>query len=401
VIGELALTLVLLVGAGLLIKSFLRLLAVELGYDPKNLLTMMIPLDDAKYPPGSPQVKAFYREALTSVEAIPGVKAAATVSGLPLTGRPIGRSVAIEGHPPVPGWQNPIVEASEVSPDYFRAMGMRLLAGRGFTEQDDENAPRVIVINETLASRHFGGEYPIGKRILYGPLHNEVAHTIIGVASDVRRYGLEVEVFPEIYEPYLQNPQLPGFITLAVRTAGDPLNWANDVRQRIWAIEADQPIIKAMTMEQRRFRIRGAGVGYHRRLRRHFVFGQPARARDRHSDGLRRASWRCVANDGQSGNAIDADRRGAGSDVSFKPYISDREPTLQRQGDRSGDLCEHYFAPGHRRPHLHLHPGEKGDEGRSDDCSPVRMIVLQLTQNVCGVNDMAAGLIPRRPNRNR
>jgi predicted permease len=251
VIGELALTLVLLVGAGLLIKSFLRLLVVELGYDPKNLLTMMIPLDDAKYPPGSPQVKAFYREALTSVEAIPGVKAAATVSGLPLTGRPIGRSVAIEGHPPVPGWQNPIVEASEVSPDYFRAMGMRLLAGRGFTEQDDENAPRVIVINETLASRHFGGEYPIGKRILYGPLHNEVAHTIIGVASDVRRYGLEVEVFPEIYEPYLQNPQLPGFITLAVRTAGDPLNWANDVRQRIWAIEADQPIIKAMTMEQR------------------------------------------------------------------------------------------------------------------------------------------------------
>jgi len=248
VIGELALTLALLAGAGLLIKSFLRLLAVAPGYDPENLLTMILPLDEAKYQTGSPQLKSFHREALARIQAIPGVKAVATGSGLPLAGRPGGVFLNIEGREPVHGWSRPIVEVSNISPDYFRVMGMRLRAGRGFTEQDNKNAPGVVIINETLARRYFSGEDPIGKRIFYG--NRPTMYTIVGVASDVKRFGLEAEVLPEIYEPYSQ-VEYGGFMRFAVRTDGDPLDLAATVRRQIWAIDADQPIINVMTMEQR------------------------------------------------------------------------------------------------------------------------------------------------------
>jgi putative ABC transport system permease protein len=248
VIGELALTLALLAGAGLLIKSFLRLLAVAPGYDPENLLTMTLPLDETKYPTGSPRLKSFHQEALARIQAIPGVKAVATGSGLPLTGRPGGVFLRIEGRELAPGWSQPIVEVSNISLDYFRVMGMRLSAGRGFMEQDNTNAPRVVIINETLARRYFSGEDPIGKQIFYGK--SPTRYTIVGVASDVKRFGLEAEVLPEIYEPNSQ-VEYGGAMKLAVRTAGDPLDLAAAVRRQIWAIDADQPIIDMMTMERR------------------------------------------------------------------------------------------------------------------------------------------------------
>jgi putative ABC transport system permease protein len=250
VIGELALTLALLAGAGLLIKSFLRLLAVDPGYDPENLLTMILPLDGAKYQTGSPQLKSFHQEALARIQATPGVKAVATGSGLPLTGRSGGAFLNIEGREPVPGWSQPIVEVSDISPDYFRVMGMRLRAGRGFMEQDNKNAPRVVIINEILARRYFSGEDPIGKRIFYGNRPNQPRYTIVGVAADVKRFGLEAEVLPEIYQPYSQ-VENGGFMRLAVRTDGDQLDWVAAVRRQIWAIDADQPIIDVMTMNQR------------------------------------------------------------------------------------------------------------------------------------------------------
>jgi putative ABC transport system permease protein len=250
VICELALTLALLAGSGLLIKSFLRLLSVDPGYDPKNLLTMMIPLNEAKYPQGSSQTKAFYQEALTRVKTIPGVKGVATGLGLPLTGSSWGTLFTIEGRPFAPDAPQPSVGVVDVSQDYFRVMGMRLRAGRGFTEQDNENAPPVIVINETMATRYFSGEDPIGKRILFG-VRNPSAQSIIGVVADVKRYGLEAEVLPEIYTPYHQNNRAQAFITLAVRTEGDPLGLVNAVRRQIREIDADQPIIDVKTMEQR------------------------------------------------------------------------------------------------------------------------------------------------------
>src|SRR5215510_1763129 len=245
VIGELALTLVLLVGAGLLIKSYLRMLAVEPGYHQDKLLSLRIPLDNKKYPPGSPQERAFYREVLTRVKAIPGVKAVATGSGLPLTGWSGARLLEIVGRATAPGAKLPRVEYSEISPDYFRTMGMRLLAGRAFTEQDDDKAPPVVIINETLARRYFSGEAPIGKQILPpDPL------TISGVVSDVKRFGQDAETLPEIYCPYTQTAIGPGAIFLVARTAGDPLDYVAAVRQQIYALEVKEPISHVMTMEQ-------------------------------------------------------------------------------------------------------------------------------------------------------
>jgi putative ABC transport system permease protein len=160
------LTLVVLTGAGLLVKSYLRVLAVDPGYDPKNLLTLNVRPDEAKYPPGSPQSRAFYQEVLARVKAIPGVKAVASANvGMPMTGGRCMQLLIVESRAPEPAEQRPQAECSSVGPDYIRAMGMRLRAGRGFTEQDDDKGPPVVIINETLARRYFSGEDPIGKRV--------------------------------------------------------------------------------------------------------------------------------------------------------------------------------------------------------------------------------------------
>jgi len=159
--------------------------------------------------------------------------------------------LTVVGRPPEPESQKAPVESYDVSPDYFRVMGMQLRAGRGFTERDDENAPPVIVVNETLARRYFAGEDPIGKRTLDKGIKHTVEWTIVGVVADVKRYGLEAESQPEVYSPYPKFPYLEPFLLLAVRTAGDPLKLAPAVRQQVRELEANQPIVDVMTMEQR------------------------------------------------------------------------------------------------------------------------------------------------------
>jgi putative ABC transport system permease protein len=253
VIGELALTLVLLIGAGLLIKSFILLRSSETGYNPKNLLTLGIPLSPAKYPPGSAQLNHFHEELLTRIDALPGVQGAVTSGALPMfdTGIRNRSRLTVVGRPPEPESQKAPVESYDVSPDYFRVMGMQFRAGRGFTEQDNENSPPVIVVNETLARRYFAGEDPIGKSVFYSDDKNRVEFIIVGVAPDVKRYGLEVESQPEVYSPCPKFPYLEPFILLAVRTAADPLKLAPAVRLQIRELEANQPIFDVMTMEQR------------------------------------------------------------------------------------------------------------------------------------------------------
>jgi putative ABC transport system permease protein len=248
IIGEMALTLVVLTGAGLLVKSYLRVLAVNPGFDPKNLLTLRVQndLDQAQSRPGSPQGRAFYQEVITRVKALPGVKAVAgAFVGIPLTGGVCTSVLSIEGRPPAPDAQRPRAECSVISPDYFRTMGMQLRAGRNFTEQDDDKAPPVVIINETLARRYLPGEDPIGKRIF-----PDDPSRIVGVVSDVKRLGLEAEAIPEHYNPYSQIEEDPGFIYLAVRTTGDPLDSVAAVRQQIFALGVKEPIIDVRTMEQ-------------------------------------------------------------------------------------------------------------------------------------------------------
>ncbi len=263
VIGEVALTLVLLAGAGLVIKSYLRVLAVDPGYNPKNLLTLRVQVDETKYPPDSPQLRAFYDEVLTRVKAVPGVKAVATVigAGIPFTGM-LGKTLfSIEGRPPAPAEQRPQVEFSFISPDYFRAMGMQLRAGRSFTEQDDDSAPRVVIINESMARRYFSGEDPLGKRIL----EESSPRTIVGVVGDVKRSGLEAEAPPEIYRPYPKDRIEPGHIVLAVRTAGDPLDLFAAVRRQIYELEPTSDVRTedqglAETLAPRRFQVLLSGL---------------------------------------------------------------------------------------------------------------------------------------------
>jgi putative ABC transport system permease protein len=237
VIGEMALALALLAGAGLLIKSFLRVRAVEPGYNPENLLTMAIPLPRAGYPPRSAQRRVFYQELLTRINSLPGVNAAAVG---PL---PVWMDVS---SPPGMGFQSNVV-----SVDYFRAMGMQVRAGRGFTEWDNENAPPVVVINETYARLQFAGEDPIGKSVTYrfdGP--RRIYGTIVGVVADVKRFGLEAYAPSQEYHSVLQRAPF-GDLDLVARTASDPLKLASAARQQVWAIDANMPVVDVMTMEQR------------------------------------------------------------------------------------------------------------------------------------------------------
>jgi putative ABC transport system permease protein len=243
VIGELALTMALLAGSGLLIRSYLRVRAVEPGYNPDNLLTMTIPLYTAGYLPV--QKKIFYQDLLTRINSLPGVKVAA-IESIPPTG--MG---TVGGRPPV---ANPrlyiLPDHKKISVDYFRAMGMQLRAGRNFTEQDNEIAPPVVVINETLARREFAGEDPIGKRRGRRNNRQTADPIIVGVVADVKRYGLEAEARPEEYSSFLQDERVE-YMSLVVRTVGEPLKLAPAVRQQIWAIDANLPILDVMSMKQR------------------------------------------------------------------------------------------------------------------------------------------------------
>src|SRR5215813_4184571 len=249
VIGELALTLVVLIGAGLLIKSFARVLAVDPGYNPKNLLTLVVAVNHAKYPFGSPQRKQFNQALLARLNTLPGVQAVANSRTLPLSDDGIVNKsrLTVADSPPAPDEQKPMAEGHSVSPDYFHTMGMRLVAGRGFSEQDTENTPTVIVINETLARRLFAQESPLGRRLRIEGDKLDV--TIVGVVADVKRYGLEVKPQAEFYHTFFQDKGAGG-VRWAIRAAGDPMALLPAVREQVRELEPDFRLHQVTTMEQ-------------------------------------------------------------------------------------------------------------------------------------------------------
>ena len=262
VVAEVALSLVLLVAAGLLIRSFVRLLEVDPGFRPDHVLTVSIPLPVSRYPEAA-QEAGFFQRLLERVHELPGVRAAGAVTDVPLFG---GSSTGfdVEGRPLAAPKERPMTDFRSATPDYFRAMGIDLAAGRAFTTNDNADAPPVAVINETLARRYFGKENPIGKRIgLSRPID---WREIVGVVHDVRNYGLASEVKPECYLPYLQNgpDYLAGsasWMVMVVRTESDPLGYVAAIKETVQKIDKDQPIasIKPMTaylaqsIAQRRF----------------------------------------------------------------------------------------------------------------------------------------------------
>jgi putative ABC transport system permease protein len=250
-IGEVALTLVLLVGAGLMIKSFFRLLAVPKGFNPDNVLTLVLSPSFAKYPPGSPQRRAYFQESLTRVQTLPGVQSASLTSFLPLAGSGGSRSFKIEGRPPFEPGKEPSAQDNLISHDYFRTMGIEMRAGRAFTEQDGAETPPVVIINETMARRFFPNENPIGRRFVWTP----TPLTIVGVVGDTRHFGLDQEVRPEIYWPYLQARNF--VMRLVVRAAPDSSSPANmsslaaAIRNQIRAVDLYVPVNQVVTMDER------------------------------------------------------------------------------------------------------------------------------------------------------
>jgi putative ABC transport system permease protein len=249
VIAEVAVSLILLIGAGLLLNSFLRLRNVDPGFRADNLLTMKVVLPEQKYSEHA-QRSAFYTELIRRVEALPGVKSAAVTTNLPLYRQGNSISVNIEGRPdPGPG-QKPSVVTRVISPGYFSTMGIPLLQGRQINEQDRVNTPAVAVISETMARRFWPGEDPLGRRITPGSLSSppEDWITVIGVVKDVRQVELVSDPKPQMYLSYEQADFFEPN-DLVVSTNVEPLSLAATVRGAVWEIDKDQPVSNIRTME--------------------------------------------------------------------------------------------------------------------------------------------------------
>jgi len=247
VISEIALALLLLVGAGLLARSFVRLMSVDPGLDPRNVLTMDIMLPRGKYQP--PQQAAFFQQLLERLRALPGVQSAGAVYPLPLSGAEEGMGFGIEGRPPATPGERRNAGPRWVSPDYFKALKIQLLKGRVFTESDGAEAPLVLVINEAMARQYWPNEDPIGGRVAFNGLGNQpIWREIVGVVKDVRHTALDTESKPQMYFPFTQFPS--PFMTLVARTDGDPLSLVAAARSQVQAIDRDQPISNIHTMEE-------------------------------------------------------------------------------------------------------------------------------------------------------
>jgi putative ABC transport system permease protein len=254
VASEVVIAVVLLVGAGLMIRSLYRLQQVQLGFRAANVLTMFVSLPQAKYPTGQ-KVESFYRNTLHSIESLHGVEDAAIVTGLPVQGDGFGMFFSIRGRTAESGSERPLAHFQMISPSYFSAMRIPLLRGRSFSEQDSDESIPVAVVNQAMVSQFFPNEDPIGKEVITDSLLSgrqevgpPVHWQIVGVVGNVKINGLIEEASPEIYVPHRQSPW-PN-VHLVVRTTIDPMTANHSVRRAIRELDQDLPITESETMEQ-------------------------------------------------------------------------------------------------------------------------------------------------------
>src|SRR5262249_54081706 len=251
VVGEVALLVVLLIGAGLVMRSFWRLMKVDPGFDSRHILAMDLSLPESKYA-DDPVTEAFYRQLLEKVQALPGVEAAAAISQLPLSQTYSSGTMTFEGvtaNPERGGIARFEVDQRAIMPDYFKVMKTPMLAGRFFTQQDGAGRPRVVIIDETLARRLWPNASPLGKRLTYGyfPEEREGWFEIVGVVKHIRHHRLDADVREQVYFPHAQGPvkQMP----LAIRTSSNPLDQAPAVRQALRSLDPDQPVYQIRAMD--------------------------------------------------------------------------------------------------------------------------------------------------------
>ncbi len=249
VIAEVAMALVLLVSAGLLVKSFVRVQNVHPGFNPRNVLTAELSLPLLKYSRGKPVID-LYAEVERRVRAIPGIEAVGLTSILPLSGSNSDNSFHIEGRSEAQTKVYPDEEVRVITPDYFRVLATPLLEGRFFSEADNADAPGVLIINQAMAKKYWPGEEALGKRINFGDADPQKIKwfTIVGIVSDIHHQGLDIDPKPEFYLPHPQRPYR-GMI-LAVRSAQDPSSLTSAIRAEMRRIDPDLPAANVRTLEQ-------------------------------------------------------------------------------------------------------------------------------------------------------
>jgi putative ABC transport system permease protein len=246
VIAEMSLALILLAGAGLMVRSFAAVQRVGLGFEPAHVLTARIILPTRKYS-NDTVTRAFFNEAESRVALLPGVSAVGSISFLPLTGDRSSTGFNVEGRPPAAPGTEPIGDMRAVTPGYFKAMGIAIKEGRGLTEEDRTNSPVVCIISETLARSLWPGESALGHYLLYEWFAHERVQ-IVGVAADVHHEGPDKQPFMEIYRPLSQFPY--SAMSMVVRGTGDPMIQATPLRNAIREIDRDLPVAQVRPMSE-------------------------------------------------------------------------------------------------------------------------------------------------------
>jgi len=243
IVGEIAVALVLLIGAALLVQSFVRLRRVDLGYDPNGLLTMWVPAPFSRYPNDEAKAR-FYRQLLERVSRVHG--AAGVTSSSEAWFGLLNFQFNIEGDPLPTG--DATVRYSSIAPDYFNVLKAQIRAGRDFDDRDDGRVPGVAIINETLARRYFPDGSPIGRKIVLGYLGRRLVREIVGVSTDIKQEELGLPTKPEVYVPYQQVPWFG--MALVIRAAsGDPMSLKKELQQAIWEVDKELPVSGAETVE--------------------------------------------------------------------------------------------------------------------------------------------------------
>jgi putative ABC transport system permease protein len=250
VVAEMALSVMLLSGAGLLIRSFSRLQAVDPGFASEGLVSFGVSLPDAAYE-GDERRVATQERLLAQLRGLPGVRSAAAVSDLPLSGGVTYLTFEIEGRPEAPNREDPAAQILRVTPDYFRTMGIPLRKGRVVDSTDRSASTPVVVINERAAREYFAGEEPVGQRIRLGlgADTTTIDWEIVGVVGDVQQFGLDAEATPMTYFPATQAPVRQ--MDFVVSTSVPPLSLANAIRREVKALDPNLPVTDLQTVEQR------------------------------------------------------------------------------------------------------------------------------------------------------
>jgi putative ABC transport system permease protein len=249
VVGELAVALVLLVGAGLLVKTFWKLRNVDPGFAPDHLLTMRVELPETRYSEVEPQTR-FRAQALANINSVPGVQAA-MVSEIPLSGDSLNHDFLIEGRPPIAAGDEPSLETRSIMGDYFQVMHIPLKSGRDFQPQDfNQNAPLVGIANDEMVKQYFPNESPLGRRVRWARSPAVQWIEIVGVVGNVKHFGLDLPELPALYSPYTQINSWKRWMSFAIRTQSDPAAATQAVKEQIWKVDSQLPITKVQTMDE-------------------------------------------------------------------------------------------------------------------------------------------------------